>query len=109
MSVSRLLRAERLARKTTPREAELSYEDAVRLANEGRVPVWAPLPPPEEPIELPTPVPPPPVEAKAEPPAPEQPRAWHEDYCWWRARTSADDAKYAENDHELDDPLGIYS
>ena len=53
MSVSRLLRAECLARKTAPREFEPDFNEMVRLANEGRSPVPALLPPPEAPPEPP--------------------------------------------------------
>jgi hypothetical protein len=108
MSLSRLLRSEKLARKTAPREIELSFEEAVRLANKDRKIIWDPLPPPEAPTE-PMPAVPPTVEAKAVPPQPQPPRQWWEERCRWRERTTADNARDAENNDELDDPLGIYS
>ena len=110
MSLDRLLRSERLARRSAPQEIELSFDEAVRLANEGRVIVWAPLPPPEPPA----PQAPPSAEAKptpttAGPPQPEPPLQWWEERCRWRARTAADDYDDAEDTNEDDDPLGLYS
>jgi hypothetical protein len=124
MSVSRLLRAERMARKSARRKMPdgLSVMEQLRhIAENGEwgdlvrdmeatYPplVMKPLPPPESPpdpaVELPAPTPPSRVTAEVE-----QPRAWHEDYYRWRQRTAADDAEDAESDDELDDPLGIYS
>ena len=114
MSISRLLRAEHLAKRSARLEIHNTYNEAVRQANEGRRIVWAQLPVPERPIEPPAPTLPQPAEAKAEPPAaeqaaPQQPAAWHEEYCRWRTRTAADDAADADGHiNDIDDPLGIY-
>ena len=120
MSVSRLLRSQRLAKKAATRNEGDAYDEAVRRVNEsftyknGLI-VFPDLPPPEapaepQPVPQPQPVPAvaPPVEAKVEP-EPEPLRQWWEERCRWRARTAADDADHAENDNsEYDDPLGIY-
>jgi hypothetical protein len=112
MSISRLLRAERLVKRSARVEIPDSYDEAVRQATARRV--WAPLPPPEAPPEVvpepALPASPPPSEPQAEPPPPPEARAWHEDYCRWRTRTAADDADDAENynRYDIDDPLGIY-
>ena len=126
MSLSRLLRAERLAKRSTPPQkppgltgmAALVYaaksggfEDLVRAAAELKQPlVMDPLPPPEPP----TPQAPPSAETKpapvtARPPQPEPPRQWWEERCHWRERTAADDYDDAKPSDEDDDPLGIYS
>ena len=126
MSLTRLLRAERLARRSTPPQkppgltgmAALVYaaetggfEDLVRAAAELGPPlVMDPLPPPEAPV----PQAPPPAEAKAEPtpPAPEpqpEPRLeWWQERCRFRARTAADAYDDMETIDDDDDPLGLY-
>ena len=118
MSVSRLLRAQRLAKRsaaplTPPIDEHIA---AVMAANALRPPpVWDPLPPlePQPPVPAAPPAAEPkPAPATAEPPPPAPPRAWHDDYCRWRQRTAADDhedAQEANENDEDDDPLGIYS
>ena len=126
MSLDRLLRAERLARRSTPPQKPPGltgldallyaaktggFEDLVRAAAELGPPlVMDPLPPPEPP----TPQAPPSAETKpapvtARPPQPEPPRQWWEERCRWRQRTAADDYAEPEGSNEDDDPLGIYS
>jgi len=113
MSVNRLLRAERLAKRSAaPQTPTDDFIAAVMAAQALRPPhVWAPRPPPEAPIEPPVPALPPPAEATAapQPAVPAQPLQWWEERCRWRARTAADDYADAEDTNEDDDPLGLYS
>jgi len=127
MSVNRLLRSEKLARRSTPPQkppgltgmAALIYaaetggfEDLVRAAAKLGPPlVMDPLPPPapEAPPQAPPSAETKPAPPAAEPPQPEPPRAWHDDYCHWRARTAADAYDDTETIDEDDDPLGLYS